>query len=156
MSQFFLWKRQLSIIHQPSATNEETPITVANLSESPFGDHPSIHCHNRVLYIAIKLLLRHWHSFWFLLNLGRAVQTLFQWEENYFKDRKYSGKCVFFSIFEWWNSQLCFFLHNCEFIQKLKSKHTSLKKIQTEKTKSCDSGFRIYFVTNKLWALATF
>ena len=39
-------------------------------------------------------------------------------------------------------------------IQKLKSKHTSLKKIyKLSKTKSCDSGFRIYLLTHKLWAL---
>ena len=35
------------------------------------------------------------------------------------------GKCVYFSIFEWYNSQLCFFW-------QLKSNHISLKKIQTE------------------------
>ena len=40
------------------------------------------------------------------------------------------GKCVYFSIFEWWNSQLCCVWHNCAFYHsKLKNKHTFLKNI---------------------------
>ena len=34
----------------------------------------------------------------------------------------------------------------------MSKKHTSLKKIyKLSKTKSCDSGFRIYLLTHKLW-----
>ena len=51
----FLWKRQLSIIQKPSATNEETPITVATLSERPSGGKTSIfdapiHCQQGFIY----------------------------------------------------------------------------------------------------------
>ena len=39
------------------------------------------------------------------------------------------GKCVYFSIFEWQNPQLCQTKHNCKFYHsKLKNKHTFLKK----------------------------
>ena len=51
----FLWKRQLSIIQKPSATNEETPITVATLSERPSGGKTTIfdapiHCQQGFIY----------------------------------------------------------------------------------------------------------
>ena len=38
------------------------------------------------------------------------------------------GKCVYFSIFEWFKCQIDFFWHNCDFYQsKIENKHTLLR-----------------------------
>ena len=48
------------------------------------------------------------------------------------------GKCVYFSIFESWKSQMDFFDIIVNFIiQKLKSKHTSFKKYKNWEKLSC-------------------
>ena len=104
------------------------------------------------LFISIANWRMNWGAFspkssrvrniWFLSPL-----VLSKWENlSFLSLYTFWGKCVYFSIFEWYNSQLCQTKHNCEFyyskiyncvkqniivyfiFQKLKNKHTFPKE----------------------------
>ena len=67
-------------------------------------------------------------NIWFFSPLILSKWEILQLSQLY----TFWGKSVYFSIFEWWNSQLCFVWHNGAF-KNWKINTLSSKSIQTEK-----------------------